>query len=137
MKITKANLDEATDFYEKTTQRKKWGIAWEVLAAALFLAFVIFVLSILGCQTRGTYTTLASTEQAVVMAYDGYVDSVIRKETRTNDLPIVARSFDTFQASMRIAVERASGNTNAPVTGDLGAAAANLIQTINNSKAKR
>lgn len=86
---------------------------------------------------RTTYTTLAATEKAVTESYDGYVDSVIKGQTRTNDLPIIARSFDTFQASMKLAVDKASGNTSAPVTGDLGTAAANLITAINNSKGKK
>lgn len=98
---------------------------------------VILTVVLIGCATRGTYTTLASTEQAVVLAYDGYVDSVIKGQTRTNDLPIVARSFDTFQSAMRVAIDKASGNTNALVTGDLSTAAANLITTINNSKGKK
>lgn len=87
------------------------------------------------CQ-RGTYTTLASTERAVVLAYDGYVDSVISGQTRTNELPTIAKSFDLFQAAFRTTVDAASGNTNAPVTGDLSTKAAALIQQITTAKSQ-
>lgn len=105
------------------------------LGVALLIAGLIGVLA--GCATRGTYNTLAATEQAVRLSYDGYIDSVIHGQTRTNDLPIVAKSFDAFQASFAVAVDKASGDTNAPVTGDLSAAAASLIKAITSAKGLR
>lgn len=104
---------------------------------SLVLLCAVIGLGMTCSRGRGTYTTLASTEQAAVLAYDGYLDSVIKGQTRTNDLPIVSHSFDAFQALMRAAVDKASGNTNAPVTGDVSTSLANLINTINNSKAKK
>lgn len=85
---------------------------------------------------RGTYTTLASTEQAVVKSYDGYVDQVISGKSRTNELPIVAKSFDAFQASFRVAVDKASGDTNALITGDLSVAAAALLKAITTAESQ-
>lgn len=99
---------------------------WALLAAPVVYEF--------GCATRGTYTTLASTEQAVKLSYDGYVDSVIRGESRTNELPTIAKSFDAFQASFQVAVDKASGDTNAPITGDLSAAAASILRAITSVK---
>lgn len=86
---------------------------------------------------RGTYTSLASTEQAVVQAYRGYTDSVIKGETRTNDLPMVAQSFNAFQASFRAAVSSASGDTNAPVSSDVATAASSIIQAIHTAQGKK
>lgn len=99
-----------------------------------FISGILFLALLIGCATRGTYTTLASTEQAVKMSYDGYVDSVIRGETRTNEMPVIAKSFDAFQASFQVAVDKASGNTNAPITGDLSTAAANILRAITTAK---
>lgn len=79
---------------------------------------------------RGTYTTLASTEQAVVLSYDGYVDSVIKGQTRTNDLPTIGASFNAFQASFKAAVDAAAGNSNSVVTADVANAAATIIKAI-------
>jgi len=123
--------------YKNTKRRRKIGNWIDAIVIAIAIVLLAWLFFTLGCQSgRGTYTTLASTEQAVVLSYDGYLDSVIRGETKTNDLPLVAKSFDAFQASMRLAVDRASGNTNAPITGDLSTAAANLIQQIQKSKGK-
>lgn len=114
-------------------RRKRVRTVWEIIA--FVLAIVLLYLA-LGCAGRGAYTTLASTEKAVVLSYDGYVDSVIKGQTRTNELPVIAKSFDMFQAAFRTAVDAASGNTNAPVTGDLSTKAANLIQQITTAKSQ-
>ena len=88
----------------------------------------------LSCATRGTYTTLAATDRATTLAYDGYLDSVIRGETRTNNLPIIAKSFDAIKAAERTAIDRAGGNTNAVVSGDLGSAVAAFITQVSKEK---
>ncbi len=105
---------------------------------SLFLVLTLSAIVGLGmtCGSRGTYNTLASTEKAAVLAYDGYVDSVIKGQTRTNDFPAVAKSFDLFQASFRTAVDAASGNTNAPVTGDLSLKLSALTQQIATAKSQ-
>lgn len=113
--------------------RKRIRRTCEIIA---FLLALILLYLALGCAGRGTYTTLASTEKAVVLSYDGYVDSVIKGQTRTNELPVIAKSFDLFQAEFRTAVDAASGNTNGPVTGDLSTKAANLIQQITTAKSQ-
>lgn len=95
----------------------------------------------MGCDTTGarrtTYTTLASTELAAKSSYDGYLDSVLSGKTRTNDVPIISASFDEFQSVMKIAVNAASGNTNALVTADVSRASAKLLQQINAVKGKK
>lgn len=98
--------------------------------------YIIFALSIglIGCATRGTYTTLASTELAVKSSYDGYLDSVIKGESRTNEVPVIAKSFDAFQAGFRVAVDKASGDKNAPVTADVSTLAATVLQAIVTAK---
>lgn len=106
-----------------------------------YFASIVLLCAIIGlgmtCTAgRNTYTTLASTEKAVVLSYDGYLDSVIRGQSRTNELPLISKSFDLFQAAFRTAVDAASGNTNAPVTGDLSTKAANLIQQITTAKSQ-
>jgi len=112
-------------------KRNRLAIAVTIAAWLFFVAALVGpVVLDLGCATRGTYTTLASTEQAVKLSYDGYVDSVISGKSRTNDLPVIAKSFDAFQASFAVAVDKASGDTNAPITGDLSVAAANLLKAI-------
>lgn len=119
----------------KTIIGSKLAVA---LAAALFIAAIVSLPS--GCDTTGkrnTYTTLASTEFAAKSSYDGYLDSVLSGQTRTNDVPIVSASFDEFQAVMRVAVNAASGNTNALVTADVAAASAKLFQKINAAKGKK
>lgn len=109
---------------------------WLTSFFSLVLLCAVIGLGMTCAGGRGTYTTLAASEQAVKSSYDGYLDSVIKGQTSTNDLPIIAKSFDAFQASFRVAVDRASGDTNAPVTGDLSAAAATLLDAIRQSQAK-
>lgn len=108
-----------------------------------YLAIVCFWSVILGpmlyevgcaSNNRTTYTTLASTELAVKSSYDGYIDSVLQGQTRTNDVTIISVSFDEFQSLMRVAIDRASGNTNALVTADIAASSAKLLQKITQSK---
>lgn len=99
-----------------------------------FISGILFLSLLIGCATRGTFTTIAATDKATTLAYDGYVDSVIRGETRTNNLPIISKAFDAVKAAERVAIDRASGNTNAPVTGEFSAAAASFINQINNEK---
>jgi hypothetical protein len=95
----------------------------------ILLAFVL-----VACATRGVYNSLASTQQGVRLAYDGYVDSVIHGQTRTNDLPVLAKSFNAFQATWGAAVDLASGNSNAPVTADVAASASNILAAIAKAK---
>lgn len=129
---TEARQNLQVHFQKKRRGRRILTAVIVGLGALLLIAGLIGVLT--GCATRGTYNTLAATEQAVRMSYDGYIDSVIHGQTRTNDLPIVAKSFDAFQASFAVAVDKASGDTNAPVTGDLSATAASLIKAITAAK---
>jgi hypothetical protein len=101
----------------------------------LFLLSVLLSLSLLvGCATRGTYTTLAASEKAAVTSYDAYMDGVIAGRTPTNNVPAVSQAFNLFQLSVRTAVDAAQGNTNAPVTPQVTSAKANLDQVISTSK---
>lgn len=89
---------------------------------------------ILGCASRGTYTTLAASEQAAVSSYSAYVDGVIAGRTPTNNVPAVSQAFNLFQLSMRTAVDAAQGNTNAPATPPVISAQSNLTAIISISK---
>lgn len=129
---------ETLHLYKTVKNRRRFGISLEV-AVAIIAAVLIVLIFTLGCGTPGrtTYTTLASTEMAAKSSYDGYLDSVLSGQTRTNEVPLVSASFDEFQAAMRIAVSAASGNTNALVTSDVAAASAKLLKQINAVKGKK
>lgn len=104
------------------------------LYTSLLLAASISLIGCAGGTNRTTYTTLGATEKAVVLSYDGYLDSVFKGTSRTNELPTIAKSFDAFQSSFKVAVSAASGNTNAPVTAEISAAAASILQAVNSAK---
>lgn len=133
----KLGREETIHLYRTAQRRRRMGISLEVAAAIVFGIALLVLMFFVGCATRTTYTTLAATEKAVVSAYDGYLDSVIKGQTRTNEVPVITGSFNTFQATMRTAVDAASGNTGAPVSGDVASAAANFIQTVTNTKGKK
>lgn len=100
-----------------------------------FTLILLFLLCVaLSCATRGTYNTIAATHAAVKSSYDGYMDSVIRGETRTNDVPIISKGFNLFLSAERVAIDAAQGNTNGPVTADMAAKAGALITDINTKK---
>ena len=98
-----------------------------------FLA-VSLALVLIGCATRGTYTTLAASEKAAVLSYDAYMDGVISGKTPTNNVPAVSTAFNLFQLSVRTAVDAAQGNTNAPVTPAVTSAKTQLDQAIAGAK---
>lgn len=107
------------------------------LAIGCFWALILWPAALqFGCAGAGrtAYTTLASTELAVKSSYDGYLDSVLQGQTRTNEVPIISAGFDEFQSLMRVAIDRASGNTNALVTSDIAASSSALLQKIAKEK---
>lgn len=99
-----------------------------------FFLSLSLALVILGCATRGSYTTLAASEQAAVASYRAYVDGVIAGRTPTNNVPAVSQAFNLFQLSMRVAVDAAQGNTKSPVTPEVTSSKSNLDFTIAVSK---
>lgn len=116
------------------------GVAGIIGVGALAALVGVILFFLFGCGTpqgRTTYTTLASTELAAKSSYDGYLDSVLQGQTRTNEVPLIAATFNEFQAAMAIAVTAASGDTNALVTADIAAKSAKLIQQINAAKGKK
>jgi hypothetical protein len=131
--------EAVTHLYQTEKRRQHWGVFLEVLGALLFALFVaIMLLGALGCSTNRTaYNTLAATQQAGKLSYDGYVDSILSGQTSTNDLPIVSQAFNTFESVMRVSIDAASGNTNAPATPEASAALSKLITTVSNSKGKK
>lgn len=98
----------------------------------VFLAAMVIYFSA-GCgstpQTTA-YKTIGSMETTVLAGYDAYIAGVLKGQFRTNDVPIVSKSFNAFQAAATIAVTLASGSTNAPPTADLILDAANLTAAI-------
>lgn len=125
-------------------QRVRWRkYAGGVYIGAGILLAIILALTLLamsGCTTsqqRTAYTTLASTELAAKSSYDGYLDSVLSGQSRTNEVPLVSAAFNELQAAMAIAVNAASGNTNAFVTAPVAEASAKLFNAINAAKGKK
>lgn len=125
-------------------QRKRWKSAANgvLIGAGILLALILLIgiLAAIGCTTdqqRTAYTTLASSELAAKSSYDGYLDSVLSGQSRTNEVPLVSAAFNEFQAAMTIAVSAASGNTNALVTAGVAEASAKLFNLINSAKGKK
>lgn len=82
----------------------------------ILVPLVSIALLIAGCTTTQqttAYKTLYSVEHTTVSAYDGYIDTVIKGQTSTNQVPTVAKAFNTFQASYIIALDAVQYNTNA------------------------
>jgi hypothetical protein len=76
------------------------------------------------------YKTIGSMETTVSASYDAYIAGVIKGQFPTNQVPLVSKAFNTFQAAATVAVNLASGSTNAPPTSDLILDAANLATAI-------
>src|SRR5215467_7279658 len=77
--------------YKNTKRRRKIGNWIDAIVIAIAIVLLAWLFFTLGCAgNRAAYTTLASTELAAKSSYDGYIDSVIGGQTRTNDMPIVA-----------------------------------------------
>lgn len=119
--------DNATEFVRRVKRNKRLGIVWEVIAAMLFALFLALALAVFGCATRTTYSSIAATHQATKLAYDGYVDSVIRGQTKTNDLPAVSQAYNLFLVSERVAIDAAQGNPSAPAPADLNTKSTTVI----------
>jgi len=100
-----------------------WCVACLVSGAFLFE----------GCgSTPATtaYKTIGSMETTVTAGYDAYIAGVIKGTWRTNEVPLVSKAYNTFQAAAIIAVNVAGGSTNGVPTAELVLDAANLTAAI-------
>ncbi len=71
-------------------------------------------------QQTIAYKTIYSVEVSTRAAFDAYLDQAVRTvPPDTNGLAHAALAFNTFQASARVAIDAAQGNTNAPAPQSL------------------
>jgi len=104
----------------------------------LLLACVtgIFINGCAGLSTVAGYQTLGTLEASSNASYQTYNQLVVSGQVKTNDLPIVAKAYNTFQVVMIQAIIQAQNNTNAPVTVDVQTAASALASTIATAQTK-
>jgi hypothetical protein len=99
------------------------------------MAIALVALLFIGCSTsqrRATYNTLYSVHVTTDAAYNGYLDLVVKGSVRTNDVPIVSRSYRNFQAGFTAAVELA--HINAPATAEVIDLSTKVINEIAKAK---
>lgn len=101
-------------------------------AATLVIAPIVLVGCSGGCKSseRTQHTTLHATGKAVDIAEREYMDGIVKGTIRTNEFPQIQAGYKAFQASYRLAVQSASGDTNALTPTNLSALAAELLQQI-------
>lgn len=89
---------------------------------SLIGATIIGAVIITGCGTTGqrTAANTIESEQAVAdSTVAGYYDGVLQGILTTNDVPTVSRSYNAFNASVRLEIELAQNNTNALAPANL------------------
>lgn len=107
--------------------KKLISIALAASLMALPLAIII------GCnapQQRIAFNSLATVQVVTVGAYDGYVDQVIGGVVPTNDMPKVAKQFNSFQSAYRLALDAVEFNTNALAPASLQRLSTDLLNLI-------
>jgi len=105
---------------------------------------LVVALAILGgfvaCHTTPqgvAVKSLASTHDAADAAYNSYMELVLDKKVRTNDVPKVAEVYREFQHVFELAVVIVTSSTNAAVPQAFYDSAARLTQTIDEAKGKK
>lgn len=86
------------------------------VAAAVCLWAAFIVIGLYGCTTNQqkiALNTLGTLEQTTTAAVDAYDSLVIKGTVPTNDVPRVSKAYNTFQASMLVALDAVQFNTNA------------------------
>jgi hypothetical protein len=108
---------------------KRWVLIVSFAVMAGFWGGAPFVV---GCNSpsRAAYNTLSATGKAVDMAEREYMDKIVRGELRTNDFPRIQSGYRAFQTSYLVALNVASGNTNALTPPALSQQASKLIGEI-------
>lgn len=84
----------------------------------------------IGCAGVRGYQTLATIEATGNSSYQAYNQLVVNGQVSTNNLPIVARAYVAFQATMTRAIIYAQNNTNAPASLEAAQALDVLAQKI-------
>lgn len=102
------------------------------------LLVVIALLVLPACttnqQTAG-FNTLYSLQKVTTGAYDGYIGQVIQGTVPTNDVPVISKSYNTFQAAMLVALDGVQYNTNALASENLINLSQDLMNLIRQASA--
>ena len=83
-----------------------------------------------GCtapQQRVSVNTLYTTHVTVDAAFTSYMVLVLKGQLTTNNVPQVADAYRDFQEAFNVAVSLVQGNTNAPVSPAVTAAATKVL----------
>ena len=101
----------------------------------LILVSAFCFLLLTGCASlrNASYQTLYGVGHATQTALDAYLDLVVTQKISDRDLPKVAAAWGQFQTTYHLALVLAQLNPQAPVTGDVVAAQATVLQTIQRS----
>lgn len=100
------------------------------------ITFICVAVAIVACTTNQVSVaakTLATVEITTKTAYDGYLTLVVTGKVRTNEVPVISKAFNDFQAAMVLSVVSVQNNTNALAPDSLiqeGQAVINLISTV-------
>lgn len=107
-----------------------------LLCIALVAPVGISTVSLVGCggcttsQQTTSFNTLYSLEHTTTAAYDGYVAAIIKGQASTNGLPKISKAFNTFQASMAVALDAVQNSTNALAPPNLVIESQDLLNLI-------
>src|ERR1017187_4984177 len=77
---------------------------------------------LVGCTTpqqRVVYNTIATVEQTATLAVDDYFTLVINGTVTTNGVPVIAKSFNSFQKAAKLAADADEAGTNALASSSL------------------
>jgi len=98
---------------------------------ALYITSValLVVACTMTAQRRAT-NTIGSLEQTAQAAIDSYWSLVLQGKVGTNDVPKVAKAFDAFQYSVKVALDAVQYNTNALAPGNLVLESQDLLNLI-------
>lgn len=105
-----------------------------IASIGIVLCPVAVSMSTSGCKTsqqQTAYKTIYSLEKATTAAYDGYLDLVIAGKVGTNDMPKLAKAYNSFQAAELIALDAVQFNTNALAPANLVIESRDIINFIN------
>jgi hypothetical protein len=112
-------------------------LGWHLVAVAVTLLIASIIIGCTTSQTTTAYNTLSGLETAVSGAYNGYLTLVVQGTVPTNNVPVVSKSFNDFQAAFIVATVAAQNNTNALAPTNLvteAGAVVNLITTVEANK---
>lgn len=108
-----------------------------IFGLLLIIAGLVFATS--GCAflknstpQKIAVTSIGSVQTVTLAAYDGYIDLVIKGTAKTNGVPAVSRSFNTFQSATLLALDGVQANTNALAPASLMILSQDVLNLIAN-----